>query len=173
MGPRWSCPLGFVRGRGLIVWVVSMRSPKLVSLLFICRISMSRNVAYLGPLWRSDILFQTSATWWVLAFIDTPSPCQCLFPVVGCIEWIRFFSTIGIILKRQHSPFTSKVVVSFIASSTMLLSRSGRDIIWSVRIQEIQSNVIDHLPQLTIWNAGKQVRKQTAIFTNDYDGGWC
>ncbi|UJR36598.1 hypothetical protein I4U23_029318 [Adineta vaga] len=34
-----------------------------------------------------------------------------------------------------------------------------QDVIWSVRIQEIQSNVIDNLQQLTIWNAGKQGRK--------------
>jgi cytochrome b subunit of formate dehydrogenase len=32
-----------------------------------------------------------------------------------------------------------------------------RDVIWTVRIQEIQLNIIDHLSQLTIWNAGKQV----------------
>lgn len=148
-----------------------MRSPKSVYLSFICRISISGNVVYLGSLWRSDILFQTSATWWVIGFVVNPSLCQCLFSVVDCIEWIRFFSTIGIILKQQHSPFTSKTV-SFVPSA-MLLSRSGRDVIWSVRIREIQSNVIDHLPQLTIWNAGKQVRKQTVIFTNDYDGGRC
>ena len=158
MGRRWSCPLGFVPGRGSSDWVVSMRSPKSVFLLFTCGISILGNVTYLGPLWRSDILFQTSATWWVLAFVGTSSPRHWLFPVVDCIEWIRFFSIIGTILKQQHSPFTSKVA-PFIASSTMLLSRSGRDVIWSVRIREIQSNVIDHLPQLTIWNAGKQVRK--------------
>ncbi|CAF3884420.1 unnamed protein product, partial [Rotaria magnacalcarata] len=33
------------------------------------------------------------------------------------------------------------------------------DVIWSVRIQEIQSNIINNLEKLTIWNAGKQGRK--------------
>jgi len=33
------------------------------------------------------------------------------------------------------------------------------DVIWTIRIQEIQLNVIDKLQQLTIWNAGKQGRK--------------
>ncbi|CAF2799969.1 unnamed protein product [Rotaria sp. Silwood2] len=33
------------------------------------------------------------------------------------------------------------------------------DIIWSVRIQEIQLNIINNLEKLTIWNAGKQGRK--------------
>jgi cytochrome b subunit of formate dehydrogenase len=34
---------------------------------------------------------------------------------------------------------------------------NSRDVIWTVRIQEIQLNIIDNLSQLTIWNAGKQV----------------
>jgi frataxin-like iron-binding protein CyaY len=38
-----------------------------------------------------------------------------------------------------------------------MLNMFKRDVIWSVRINEIQSNVIDHLSQLIIWNAGKQV----------------
>ncbi|CAF0916166.1 unnamed protein product [Rotaria sp. Silwood1] len=33
------------------------------------------------------------------------------------------------------------------------------DVIWSVRIQEIQLNIINNLEGLTIWNAGKQGRK--------------
>lgn len=29
--------------------------------------------------------------------------------------------------------------------------------IWSIRMEEIQLNIIDNLQQITIWNAGKQV----------------
>ena len=42
-----------------------------------------------------------------------------------------------------------------------------RDVIWAVRIREIQLNIVDDLQQVTIWNAGKQVRDSRLVANDD------